>query len=31
MTENLYDLCKQLRLAYVAEVVDSVEFSTPQD
>lgn len=31
MTENLRDLCKQLRLAYVAEVVDSVEFSTPQD
>lgn len=30
MTENLRDLCKQLRLAYVAEVVDSVEFSTPQ-
>lgn len=31
MTENLRDLCKQLRLAYVADVVDSVEFSTPQD
>lgn len=31
MTENLRELCKQLRLAYVAEVVDSVEFSTPQD
>lgn len=31
MTENLRDLCKQLRLAYVAEVVDSVDFSTPQD
>lgn len=31
MTENLRDLCKQLRLAYVAEVVDSIEFSTPQD
>lgn len=26
MTENLHDLCKQLRLAYVVEVVDSIEF-----
>ncbi|MBV6682348.1 IS21-like element helper ATPase IstB [Bacillus sp. JRC01] len=33
MTENLRDLCKQLRLAYVADVAEAetVEFTDPQD
>ena len=31
MTENLRNLCKQLRLAYVADVFENVEFSSPQD
>lgn len=31
MTENLRNLCKQLRLAYVADSYETVEFSSPQD
>jgi len=31
MTENLRNLCKQLRLAYVADSFENVEFSSPQD
>lgn len=31
MSENLRNLCKQLRLAYVAESFEKVEFSTPYD
>jgi DNA replication protein DnaC len=31
MTENLRNLCKQLRLAYVADSFETAEFSSPQD
>ena len=31
MTENLRNLCTQLRLAYVADSFENVEFSFPQD
>nr|WP_036654661.1 IS21-like element helper ATPase IstB [Paenisporosarcina sp. TG-14] len=30
MTENLRDLCKQLRLAYVADSFENADFSTPE-
>ena len=31
MSENLRNLCKQLRLAYVADSFEKVEFSSPHD